>query len=84
MNTMKNRLKKCCQRNHAGSPRYAGCGLGAIVPGLRATNLLTAGMSRRPLATATMTMTSTTAIGTAHSRLIHRRPIRTCGGMPPT
>ena len=82
MKIIKNRLKKCCQRTHAGKPggRRAATTDRA---GYRAMNRCTDGIMRRPFATATATIRSTKPIGSSHSRLNHLlRPTRTRGAMP--
>ncbi len=83
MKTMKNRLKKCCQRAQPGKPVVAsGCD-DARVPGYRLMNCCTEGSPRKPLATATATMSSPKPIGSNQSRLNHRLwPRRTRGAMP--
>jgi hypothetical protein len=47
MNTIRNRLKKCCQRNHAGIP--IACSMCGGAPGLRAMNRCTDGVVTQPL-----------------------------------
>jgi hypothetical protein len=83
MNSMKNRLKKCCHRSQAGNPVAALARAEYSVPGYRAMNRWITGSPRRPLATATATRSSTRPIGSSHSRLNHLlRPTRIRGAMP--
>jgi hypothetical protein len=55
MNSMKNRLKKCCHRSQAGKPVAALARAEYSVPGYRAMNRWITGSPRRPLAMATAT-----------------------------
>jgi hypothetical protein len=83
MNSMKNRLKKCCHRSQAGNPVAALARAEYSVPGYRAMNRWITGSPRRPLAIATATRSSTRPMGSSHSRLNHlRRPTRIRGAMP--